>query len=291
MVTINALTSTQGLFLVIENTNLSDFPRYASDIFIGSRAGETLGGVALGDVVDFAVSQRRGTAHVVWNGSSLTQDDAGAVTGGRFTSVIGTTTPTGGATTIEFTMTGLQMDAGAFWRAAMTRGTRGDDVALMSRAFQGNDLFRLSDRRDVVSAGLGNDRLFGNAGNDDLRGGAGQDRIDGGAGNDRLFGDAGDDRLQGGGGRDRLYGDTGTDTMAGGAGADVFVFHGLSGRDTITDFNGLQDKILIESGAASIDDIAMSAEPGRLTLSFGQTVITLTGPGLNSFDDSDILFL
>lgn len=113
---------------------------------------------------------------------------------------------------------------------------------LAAAIFGGDDTFRLSDERDVVSAlggndtvfsRAGNDRLFGNAGDDrlvssslagehaTLDGGAGKDTVSGGAGDDVVKGGKGADILSGGGGRDRVYGGAGNDILRGGEGADL----------------------------------------------------------------------
>jgi hypothetical protein len=60
--------------------------------------------------------------------------------------------------------------------------------------------------RDVIVAGDGNDRVFGEAGFDVICGGPGRDRLIGGRGEDRLFGNRGKDILRGGDGFDRLDG-------------------------------------------------------------------------------------
>ena len=80
--------------------------------------------------------------------------------------------------------------------------------------------------------------LVGNAGINSLTGGSGSDSLNGGAGNDILAGGAGADTLVGG---------LGNDNLTGGLGADVFVFNTapntLTNKDTITDFNAVDDDI------------------------------------------------
>lgn len=294
MVTVNATTMDTGLFLVLENTNLYDFPRYAVHTFIGDRSGRSLGGVALDDVIDYTLMEDGLEQHVIWNGSGIIRDAAGDVTAGRLTAILGTSGGPGGAQALAFSVTGLNISAAAYWNTLETPANRSDDVALMQRAFAGNDTFRLSAFGDQVSAGAGNDTLFGNDGADRLLGGSGADRIEGGSGSDRLFGGDGADRLLGGAGNDRLYGEAGSDTLTGGAGNDVFVFNSTSGSDLVTDFNAARDRVLIEYGANSVADLTILTKADRVTISFdsfaGSTVITLTGAGIAGFDAGDILF-
>ena len=91
---------------------------------------------------------------------------------------------------------------------------------------------------------MGSDAL--NATGNDLA-----NRLTGNAANNVFFGLAGNDRLEGGLGDDRLAGGTGRDVLTGGAGADEFVFSewGSANYDTVTDFNAVDDSILL-SGAA-----------------------------------------
>lgn len=67
----------------------------------------------------------------------------------------------------------------------------------------------------TVSAGAGNDRVFGGLGDDLSSGGPGDDLLDGGLGNDRLDGGSGDDALRGGLGADYLSGGEGSDRATG----------------------------------------------------------------------------
>ena len=66
-----------------------------------------------------------------------------------------------------------------------------------------------------------------------------------------LSGSAGNDKLYGGSGNDKLYGGAGNDLLSGGAGNDVFVFNAAlnasTNRDTITDFNHVDDTIWREN--------------------------------------------
>jgi uncharacterized protein len=132
----------------------------------------------------------------------------------------------------------------------------------------------------------GNDLLNGFAANDQLFGGAGNDRLLGGDGNDGLFGGLGNDILEGGNGNDRLLGEGGTDTLTGGAGSDIFVFSSASGRDTITDFDTVLDRILLENGInvqnSTVSDVNRDGR-ADLTLNFstGNSVALLGVSDIN----------
>ena len=94
-----------------------------------------------------------------------------------------------------------------------------------------------------ISAGSGNDTIFGNTGND---------TENGGKGNDMLYGEAGNDKLNGNAGNDSLIGGTGNDTLTGGDGNNVFIFGKNSGKDVIVDYKVGKDKIkFLEVGIVS----------------------------------------
>ncbi|MDX6384542.1 MAG: hypothetical protein QOK48_2115, partial [Blastocatellia bacterium] len=80
--------------------------------------------------------------------------------------------------------------------------------------------------------GLGNDLMFGNAGDDCMDGSAGndfmfgnqgKDRMFGGPGIDIMFGNDGNDCMDGGDDRDFMSGNLGDDTMLGGNGNDIML--------------------------------------------------------------------
>jgi Ca2+-binding RTX toxin-like protein len=91
---------------------------------------------------------------------------------------------------------------------------------------------------------LKNDVLRGSDKNDYLAGKSGNDKIEGGDGDDVLKGDFGNDTLIGGAGNDKLYGGYGKDLLTGGNGQDNFYLS--RGTDTITDFNVLEDLLVID---------------------------------------------
>ena len=95
----------------------------------------------------------------------------------------------------------------------------------------------------ITAAGIGTDTYSNFEG---VIGSGFADTINGSTGNDILRGNGGNDVINGGDGNDRITGGLGADTLTGGNGADDFVFDGLNGVDTITDFNGSADRILLE---------------------------------------------
>ncbi|MBP2160390.1 MULTISPECIES: cadherin-like domain-containing protein [Asticcacaulis] len=108
------------------------------------------------------------------------------------------------------------------------------------------------------NGGSGNDLLDGSgpAGAQQIQGRAGDDTVTGGDGNDKLNGNEGNDVLAGGGG---------VDTFTGGTGADIFVIAktDLSGRESITDFEGAGD-----GGRPGGDVIHLSGFGAGATLTF-----------------------
>jgi trimeric autotransporter adhesin len=98
-----------------------------------------------------------------------------------------------------------------------------------------------------------NNTLKANSAGNTLSGLAGTDTLNGGAGDDVLLGGDGNDILTGSFGNDTLNGGAGSDTLTGDEGNDKFVFDSaLSiGVDTITDFTGLVDQIVLAAGVFS----------------------------------------
>jgi Ca2+-binding RTX toxin-like protein len=139
---------------------------------------------------------------------------------------------------------GISVQGPAINSAAST-ASLADDLAVVTAALAGNDLFVGSNKRDYLDGFRGNDTINGNAGNDTLLGNAGDDKLLGGLGSDLLTGGAGADKLSGG---------RGIDTLAGGKGNDVFVFDAplsVLNRDRIVDFHnstGDNDSFLLENG-------------------------------------------
>ena len=91
----------------------------------------------------------------------------------------------------------------------------------------------LNNGDNILTGGVGADRLFGGNGNDVLQGGGGNDLLSGDNGNDTLVGGSGVDAMLGGRGNDLMIwspGD-GNDRLDGGAGFDTMLFNGSAGAE------------------------------------------------------------
>lgn len=109
---------------------------------------------------------------------------------------------------------------------------RGDGNANNISAGSGDDWIYGRGGNDNLYGEAGNDVLYGNEGIDFLHGGDGADTLVGGADWDALYGEAGKDSLYGNEGADYLFGGDDDDLLMGGAGAD-YLF-GEGGFDTIS---------------------------------------------------------
>ncbi|MGV6850540.1 MAG: Calx-beta domain-containing protein [Marinibacterium sp.] len=140
----------------------------------------------------------------------------------------------------------------------------------------GNDNDRLfgGTENDTLSGNDGKDLLEGEDGNDVLIGGKSGDTLKGGKDDDTLKGGKGNDKLNGGRGNDILDGGSGNDTLSGKAGADEFIFNG--GRDKVTDFDLVDDSLVISTSVgqfADLNDLLGNAGivNGNVVLDFGST--------------------
>lgn len=161
----------------------------------------------------------------------------------------------------------------------------GDDLDNHFTVDGGNNTLQGRGGNDTLIAGIGRDTLSGGAGNDILRGGGGADQLQGGAGNDVLDGGAGNDELNGG---------NGDDTLSGGAGRDSFIFTGRNtGRDTITDFEGGIDRIVLDHpDLLSISDLAIAGNgTGHVVIVFGGQSIDVFGAQPITLTSADFSFL
>jgi VCBS repeat-containing protein len=112
-----------------------------------------------------------------------------------------------------------------------------DTAAFYYSSFDGHDNLTAGSGNDLMYGGAGNDNITGGSGNDVIHGETGDDNIFGGDGNDLLFGEAGIDTLAGNNGNDSLYGGAGNDNLNGGLGYDTLI--GGSGNDSMTGGGGL----------------------------------------------------
>ncbi|MCZ0963029.1 calcium-binding protein [Paracoccus benzoatiresistens] len=153
----------------------------------------------------------------------------------------------------------------------------------LSKAAAQNTGWGLDTIRNVenVVTGAGNDRITGSAVANSLTAGAGNDVLWGMAGNDRLFGQAGNDRLQGG---------AGNDTLAGGAGTDHFLFSKGGGIDRITDFADGADRIVIDSGAETFGQVRIADLGADARISFGDVTVILSNVDHAGLGAEDFIF-
>lgn len=140
---------------------------------------------------------------------------------------------------------------------------------------------------DVIGSDS-SDRITGSGGRNDLQG------LDG---NDKLFGLNGIDSLHGDGGRDRIDGGGGNDSLSGGAQADLFVFKGKFGDDTLTDFmtGGKAEKIDLSgvkaiTGFRDLVNNHLSEDIGGAVISAGLNSITLENVAMAELSANDFLF-
>ncbi len=157
-----------------------------------------------------------------------------------------------------------------------------------SSAFIGtNFVERISgtEQADTINAGVGNDIVYGQAGNDWIAGdegddtiyaGSGDDEVYGGTGNDYIKGQEDNDTIYGEENDDEIYGDGGNDTLGGGTGNDTI--YGGEGIDTI---RGEEDNdILFGQGAWD----TIYGDGGNDILAGGEAPDKLIGgPGSDTF--------
>jgi len=135
-----------------------------------------------------------------------------------------------------------------------------DESARIERAVFVDGTVDLTD-----AAGLG--AIHGSAASDDLRGTGFGDRIEGVAGDDVLRGGPGDDVLVGGPGNDRLLGDEG---------ADLFIFGGDFGNDTVFDdeVSDIAEDIVQFEGYRVADAVlTLNGDSLRITLGTSSVLI------------------
>ena len=145
----------------------------------------------------------------------------------------------------------------------------GIDTVLSDITYQLKDnvenLTLIGDRADTRALGnnVGN-TIIGNAVNNELLGYVGNDYLYGGAGNDTLYGGANDDTLVGG---------TGDDFLSGSTGSDIFVFNKGDGIDTVQEYAGSDDTILLGDDISK-DTIAIYKDNEDLIIDYGDNLGT-----------------
>ena len=145
-----------------------------------------------------------------------------------------------------------------------------------------------------ISAGHGDDFVFGQGGADILNGEGGADALDGGTGNDTINGGAGNDQLFGGLDDDKIDGGTGDDVIDGGDGNDTITdttgansIKGGSGNDSLTGRGtfegGTGDDAISASDFWSGDNYVFNLGDGKDTIAEygGSNAIGYGGAGLN----------
>jgi Ca2+-binding RTX toxin-like protein len=138
------------------------------------------------------------------------------------------------------------------------------DYGVYVSAGGGEDSVYGGSGNDSLTGGSGRNRLFGGDGDDRLNGSNGRDFLYGEAGDDRLYGQAGNDYLDGGGNKDRLFGGDGDDEMFGGTANDQL--YANAGNDTLTGGRGDDN---LDGGSGT--DLVRQQEAGDVLISIEST--------------------
>jgi Ca2+-binding RTX toxin-like protein len=144
--------------------------------------------------------------------------------------------------------------------------TNKTDLYTSVSAGSGNDKIYGGTGLDTIGGGSGNDQIWGGGGDDLLAGSDGKDVLHGGPGDDSVQGDAGADVLYGDSGNDSLHGEIGDDKEYGGSGNDILhqypvhnaktdadLLSGGSGRDTV-DYSDRFKPVSVDLDGAKRDD-------------------------------------
>ncbi|KZK97222.1 Bifunctional hemolysin/adenylate cyclase precursor [Pseudovibrio sp. Ad5] len=121
-----------------------------------------------------------------------------------------------------------------------------------------------SSGHDWIEGAAGNETLKGKDGSDFLIGREGNDTLEGGDGYDSLFGGEGNDTLRGGGHNDLLVGGVGDDNLQGGTGDDTYIYSHGDGKDTIYDYGGTNDLLILTD--LKLDEITLRTEGKDLVI-------------------------
>lgn len=201
-----------------------------------------------------------------------------------FTRADGTTVSGQLAHTWVFDANGKNQNGTLLATMALDGSISGSEFAFIT-AGAGDDVVFGGAGRDSVDAGTGNDRIDGAGGEDFILGGAGNDFLVGGRYNDLLLGGDDNDTLHGGGENDDLYGDAGNDVLYGDLFSATYAADGAlltyqelepAGTDLLNAGSG--DDYLYGGGG---DDVLI-AGTGNDTLFGGLGNDTLVGDGFVS---------
>ncbi|ORE93942.1 calcium-binding protein [Aurantimonas sp. 22II-16-19i] len=304
---------------------------FGSQALAFTNSGTTNGNVTLGDGADSIVNSGTIVGAVVLGGEadSFTMLGSGTVTG-DITGGAGNDTFRGGSLSDRF-LGGDDNDT--FYGGGgndLLYGEAGNDrffadTDAIADTYNGGDgsdtvnyLLAVDDIRlnfalnYALSAEIGVDRLFnienatGGAGNDSLtgsdttiglNGGAGDDTLLGGTANNTLDGGDGDDVIRGFAGFDKITGGAGDDTLTGDFNADTFIFANGFGKDTVTDFDELNNSEKISlAGVTAITDFTdlqlnhLTQAGANAVITDGANTITLLNVNLADLDVNDFIF-
>lgn len=175
------------------------------------------------------------------------------------------------------------------------KGGKGKDTAFFAEG-NGNDITVKLSIKTKQDTGEGKDRLSSienvttGSGNDLLEGNDRANILSAGDGDDRLYGLKGNDRLFGGDGNDLLQGGRGNDRLEGGDGADTFVFSRGDGSDTIKDYNPDLDGVRIKRGASDYSDLTITQSGNDVEVTFANVSITFDGLDVAQMTSDQFIF-
>jgi Ca2+-binding RTX toxin-like protein len=173
----------------------------------------------------------------------------------------------------------------------------GDDDRIT--AGDGNDTVYGNNGHDTIDGGNGHDHLFGGRDNDVIFGGTGNDRLFGDSGNDVLVDGSGNDVVAGGTGDDRIIAGSGDDQYAGGKGFDVVSFEAAGngvkvdlsklvatgmGKDALHGIEGVEGSAFDDALKGSKRDDVLSGGAGNDSLrGLGGADVLTGGEGSDTF--------
>ncbi len=170
-------------------------------------------------------------------------------------------------------------------------GGDGNDII---DAGNGNNRVEAGAGNDVINTGEGNDRVEAGDGDDVISTGKGNDRVEAGNGDDVISTGEGNDRIDAGAGADIINAGAGEDRIEGGAGPDIFVADIGFEKDTIVDFNPLEDALDLRAfGIQSLADALAFAEKSGSSVIFDfdaqGDLLTLRKVDLDDLSDANFV--